>query len=152
MPPTRSDAAPSFSSSLLAWFFVVVWGSGYCHGVVLRTAGIIRFAGSLALLVPLAVGIEGFPLRFGWPLPVAIAYLVIFASILAVNALHTLMRRGEATRVTSLLYLPPLVAVGLKWPLFSVRPSALTGLGIAITCGGVALCAHDRPARRVIAP
>jgi drug/metabolite transporter (DMT)-like permease len=120
----------------------------YCHGVDLRTAGIIQFASSLALLVPLAVGVEGFPLRFGWPLPVAIAYLVIFASILAVNALHTLMRRGEATRVTSLLYLPPIVAVGLEWLLFSVRPSALTAVGIAITCAGVALCAHQRPAQQ----
>ena len=64
----------------------------------------------------------------------AIAFLVIFASILAVNALHTLMRRGEATRVTSLLYLTPIIAVALEWVMFDVRPTLLTTLGIAVTC------------------
>ena len=44
---------------------------------------------------------------WSWPLLASIAFLVVFASIFAVNALHTLMRRGEATRVTSLLYLVP---------------------------------------------
>jgi len=112
----------------------------FCDGVDLRTAGIIQFAASLALVAPLALVVEGFPIRFGWPLPAAVAYLVIFASILAVNALHTLMRRGEATRVTSLMYLTPIVAVALEWLLFGVRPSALTAVGIAITCTGVALC------------
>ena len=71
----------------------------------------------------------------------AIAFLVIFASILAVNALHTLMRRGEATRVTSLLYLTPIIAVALEWLMFDVRPTLLTTLGIAVTCAGVAMVA-----------
>jgi len=43
--------------------------------------------------------------RPAWALAGSIGFLVVFSSILAVNALHTLMRRGEATRVTSLLYL-----------------------------------------------
>ena len=76
----------------------------------------------------------------------AIAFLVIFASILAVNALHTLMRRGEATRVTSLLYLTPIIAVALEWAMFSVRPTLLTTIGIAVTCAGVAMVAW-RPRR-----
>ena len=72
-------------------------------------------------------------------------FLVVLASILAVNALHTLMRRGQATRVTSLLYLTPIIAVALEWPMFGVWPTLLTLLGIAITCAGVALVAW-RPA------
>jgi drug/metabolite transporter (DMT)-like permease len=56
-----------------------------------------------------------------------------------VNALHTLMRRGEATRVTSILYFTPIVAVALEYLMFGVAPSALTWAGIAVTCLGVAL-------------
>lgn len=63
------------------------------------------------------------------------------ASILAVSALHTLMRRGQATRVTSLLYLTPIFAVALELALFGVMPSALSLAGIAVTCCGVALVA-----------
>jgi drug/metabolite transporter (DMT)-like permease len=79
--------------------------------------------------------------RWHWVLAASIAFLVIFASILAVNALHTLMRRGEATRVTSLLYLTPVFAVVLEWAMFSVLPTALTVAGIVVTCAGVAMVA-----------
>jgi drug/metabolite transporter (DMT)-like permease len=58
------------------------------------------------------------------------------------------MRRGEATRVTSLLYLTPIFAVALEWLLFAVTPSALTALGIAIACAGVALVAWRPRAER----
>ena len=79
-----------------------------------------------------------------WRLFAAIGFLVVFASILAVNALHTLMRHGAATRVTSLLYLTPIVAVILEWALFGVVPAALSVFGIVITCAGVALVTWHR--------
>ena len=71
----------------------------------------------------------------------SIVFLVIGASILAVSALHTLMRRGQATRVTSLLYLTPIFAVVLEMAMFGTLPSALSVAGIAVTCCGVALAA-----------
>ncbi|MNC84463.1 hypothetical protein D3C83_00190 [compost metagenome] len=51
------------------------------------------------------------------------------------------MRRGQATRVTSLLYLTPIFAVVLELATFGIMPSALSLAGIAVTCGGVALVA-----------
>ena len=77
----------------------------------------------------------------------AIAFLVIGASILAVSALHTLMRHGEATRVTSLLYLTPIFAVVLEFALFQVVPTMFSIVGIAVTCAGVALVAWKRRQR-----
>ncbi len=49
------------------------------------------------------------------------------------------MRHGEATRVTSLIYLTPIIAVALEYPMFGVAPGLLALAGIAITCAGVAL-------------
>jgi drug/metabolite transporter (DMT)-like permease len=72
---------------------------------------------------------------------------VIGASILAVSALHTLMRHGEATRVTSLLYLTPIFAVVLEFALFQVVPTLFSIVGIAVTCAGVALVAWKRRQR-----
>jgi len=95
----------------------------FCRTVDLRAASVVQFAATAVVMAPLAVVVEGAPFRFGWPLVAALAFLVIFASILAVNALHTLMRRGEATRVTSLLYLTPIFAVALEWVFFSVVPN-----------------------------
>ena len=82
---------------------------------------------------------EGAKVQWSWPLLGAIAFLVIGASILAVNALHTLMRHGEATRVTSMLYLPPIFAVAMEYLVFGVVPTGISLIGIAVTSVGVAL-------------
>lgn len=111
----------------------------FCPTVNLYSAAWIQFAASLALLAPLALAFEGARVQWSWALAGSIAFLVILASIFAVNALHTLMRHGQATKVTSILYLTPIVAVVLEYLLFGVVPSALTLVGIAVTCLGVAL-------------
>src|SRR5882672_9601899 len=97
-----------------------------------------------AVIGPLALAVEGFAVRWSWPLLASIAFLVIFASFLAVSALHILMRHGEATRVTSMMYLPPIFAVVLEAALFHLLPSALTLVGIAVTCIGVAMTVWTR--------
>src|SRR5512139_1041063 len=113
----------------------------FCPAVDLRAASVVQFGASFLALLPLAVAVEGFPVTWAWQLGASILFLVVMASILAVNALHTLMRRGQATRVTSLLYLTPIIAVVLEWIMFDVRPTLLTTLGIGVTCAGVALVA-----------
>ena len=111
----------------------------YCPQVDLRSAAPIQFAVSLVCMAPLAWAVEGFVIHWAWQMVTAIVFLVIGASILAVNALHTLMRRGAATRVTSLFYLTPIIAVGLELLIFGVVPDPLMIVGMVIACLGVAL-------------
>lgn len=111
----------------------------FCPLVDLRSASLIQFLATLAVVVPLACAVDGMAVRWSWHLAAAIAFLVIGASMLAVSALHILMRRDQAGRVASLIYLTPLFAVALEWLLFEVAPSALSIAGIAITCAGVGL-------------
>jgi drug/metabolite transporter (DMT)-like permease len=133
--------------SLAAITSGTLYQRAYCKDVDLRSAAFIQFLVSLLVLAPLAIGIDGFAVRWSWTLLAAIAFLVVFASILAVNALHTLMRRGHATKVTSLFFLTPVVAVLLEWAMFNVIPTALTVIGIVVTCAGVALVTV-RPERK----
>lgn len=111
----------------------------FCPLVDLRVAALVQFVASVLTLAPLAWLVDGFAIVWAWQVFAAIAFLVIGASILAVNALHTLMRRGEATRVTSLVYLTPIIALVLEFVIFQVVPSAVSVAGIAVTCFGVAL-------------
>ena len=111
----------------------------FCRRVDLWSGAFLQFAVSLALLAPLAFAVEGARVQWAWQLFASIAFLVILASILAVNVLHTLMRHGQATRVTSLIYLTPIFAVALEYLMFDVVPTALSVVGIAVTCAGVAL-------------
>jgi len=144
-----AGATAAVLTALTAITIGTLYQRAFCAGIDLRAGSVIQFTATLAIMVPLAIVVEGAPLRFGWPLVAAIAFLVIGASILAVNALHTLMRRGEATRVTSLLYLTPIFAVVLEWLLFSVVPTALTIVGMVVTCIGVALVAMQSRAAGV---
>lgn len=111
----------------------------FCPLVDLRSAAAVQFVATILVLAPLAWAFEDMSIRWSWALVGAILFLVIGASILAVSALHLLMRRGQATRVTSLIYLTPIFAVGLELLMFDVVPSGLSLAGIAVTCLGVAL-------------
>jgi drug/metabolite transporter (DMT)-like permease len=133
--------------SLAAITSGTLYQRAFCTNVDLRSAAFIQFLASLTVLAPLAIGVDGFAVRWNWTLLAAIAFLVVFASILAVNVLHTLMRRGHATKVTSLFFLTPIVAVLLEWAMFNVMPTWLTVAGIVITCAGVALVTV-RPERK----
>ena len=113
----------------------------FCPLVDLRSATFVQFVATVAALAPLAWWVEGFAVDWAWPMLASIAFLVIGASMLAVSALHTLMRRGQATRVTSLLYLTPIFPVVLELAFFGIVPSALSTAGIVVTCLGVALVA-----------
>lgn len=111
----------------------------FCPTVDLRSGALIQFVASFVVLLPLSIAFEGGKVQWSWQLMGAIMFLVIFASILAVNALHTLMRHNEATRVSSMLYLPPIFAVAMEYLAFGVVPSAISFIGIVVTSIGVAL-------------
>lgn len=110
----------------------------------LKAAAVVQFGASLVVLAPLALVVEGFPVIWGWPMALAIVFLVIFASILGVSVLNLLMRQGAATRVASMMYLPPVFAVVLEAAMFGLVPSALALAGIAVTCAGVAMTVWSR--------
>ena len=116
----------------------------FCRHANLWSGAFLQFAISLAVLAPLAVVFEDARVAWSWQLAASVAFLVILASIFGVNALHTLMRHGQATRVTSLLYLTPIFAVVLEYLMFDEVPSALTIAGIAVTCAGVGLVSAKR--------
>ena len=111
----------------------------FSPGSDLRAAAVVQFGATVAVVAPLAVIFEKFKVEHSVELWACIAFLVIFASLLAVSVLHYLMRHGEATRVASMMYLPPVFAVLLELAWFGVVPSALALAGIAVTCAGVAM-------------
>lgn len=103
----------------------------------LWSAAFIQFVASLLLLAPLAIVVESAKVEWAWQLFAAMLFLVVLASILGVSALHILMRHGQATRVSSILYLPPIFAVAAEWLVYRIIPTPLTLVGIVIVCAGV---------------
>jgi drug/metabolite transporter (DMT)-like permease len=66
------------------------------------------------------------------------AYLIVFASILAFTAYVWLIARDPTTRVASYAYVNPLIALLLGWLIAQERPTPLQYAGAALVLAGVA--------------
>ena len=132
--------------ALLAITVGTLFQKRFCPVFDLWTGGVIQFAAAAAFAIPAALLLETprivWTPTFGW----AFAYLVLGNSIVAVSLFNLMIRRGEAARVTSLLYLVPGGAALLAWLLLGETMSGLALLGLLVGAGGVALVlARRRP-------
>ena len=142
----RAQAGTATLASVLAvvWALLCVTGGTlyqrqFCAGSDLRAAICIHFAATALLMLPLGVAVEGFAIAWNEPIALALGYHVVLGSIGAFSILHLLMRHGQATGVTSLLYLTPPVAAIVEWAVYGVAPTLAMWAGMAIACIGVAL-------------
>jgi drug/metabolite transporter (DMT)-like permease len=150
-PRAVAGAAPIASLLAVVWALVCVtagtlYQRQFCAAVDLRAAVCIHFAATALVMLPLAVAVEGFAIEWNEPIARALAFHVVLGSIGAFSILHLLMRHGQATGVTSLLYLTPPVAALCEWLVFGVLPTPLMWAGMAVACLGVAMVARA-PAR-----
>ena len=142
----RAVAGASSVASLLAvaWALVCVtvgtlYQRQFGADTDLRAAVCIHFAATAAVMLPLAVAVEGFAIEWSAPIAAALSYHVVLGSIGAYSILHLLMRHGQATGVTSLLYLTPPVAALCEWLVFGLVPTPLMWAGMVVACVGVAM-------------
>lgn len=116
----------------------------FCPQFDLRTGTAIQFAAAFAVIVPLAVVFEGLEPSLGtvkWT-PEFIGALLwsgLALSIGAIFLLFKLIRRSEATSVTSLLYLTPPTTAIMAWIVFGESLSLAGVVGMLVAVVGVAL-------------
>jgi drug/metabolite transporter (DMT)-like permease len=77
------------------------------------------------------------------------AYLILFASIIAFSAYVRLIGQDPVTRVASYAYVNPLIALLLGGLLAQERPTAMQYVGAALVVAGVA---STIAGKRVAAP
>lgn len=114
----------------------------HCPQFDLRTGTVIQFAASLVVVLPLAVFFEGLGPDFAavqWtPRFIgALLWSVMGLSIGAIFLLFALIRRSDATQVTSLLYLTPPTTAVMAWLMFGEAFNALGIAGMALAVTGV---------------
>ncbi len=114
----------------------------YCPSFDLRTGTVIQFGATVALLLPLAIVLEqlspGLETVQWTPSFIGALLWSVFAlSIGAIFLLFTLLRRHDATVVTSLLYLTPPTTALMAWIMFGEAFTLLGMLGMAVAVIGV---------------
>ncbi|SEP17196.1 DMT family transporter [Aquisalimonas asiatica] len=115
------------------------------------SANIVQCGIGFLVLMPIAWALE--PLRVDWTgeFIIAITYLVVGNSLIAVTLLLAMVRRGLASRVSALFFLVPPVSAVIAWlVLGEVMPLAAWG-GILLAAVGVALISEPgQQARRAL--
>ncbi|WP_370663111.1 DMT family transporter [Massilia antarctica] len=114
----------------------------FCPRFDLRTGTVIQFASTVAVLLPVAMLFEGLDASLSsveWtPRFVGAWMWSVFAlSIGAIFLLFQLIRRSDATQVTSLLYLTPPTTAIMAWLMFGEAFSWLGVAGMVVAVIGV---------------
>lgn len=114
----------------------------YCPQFDLRTGTVIQFAASIVVVLPLAVMLEGLRPDFAtvqWTphFIIALLWSVLALSIGAIFVLFALIRRSDATQVTSLLYLTPPTTAAMAWLMFGEVFNVLGIVGMVLAVTGV---------------
>jgi drug/metabolite transporter (DMT)-like permease len=99
----------------------------------------IQFAVAAAALTVGALVFENRLIVWSADFVVAFLWLTLVLSVGTFNLLVRLIRRGEASRVSSLFYLVPPCTALLGWQMFGETLSILALAGMAVVVAGVAL-------------
>lgn len=103
------------------------------------TANTVQYAAGLATTLPLALLLEDRAITWTLPFGLALVYLVVCNSLIAMTLLLMMIRRGEVSRVSALFFLVPPMAAVIGWLLLDEAMPPLAWVGLALAAAGVAL-------------
>jgi len=138
-----SLGAVTWASSLCAvgGLVSITYGTLYqkrhCAHVDMRTNSALQFIAAFVVTAPLAVILESLEVRWTVPFAIALGWMVFGLSLGAVFLLFSLIRRGAATAVASLIYLCPPVTAILAWMVFGEVYTVWAAAGMVVTATGV---------------
>ncbi len=99
--------------------------------------GIVQYVVGFAVLMPAAYFAETMTVDWQPELFISLAYLVIANSIISISLYIALLQRGDATRISALLYLVPPLAMLLAWAILGESVTLIAFLGFALSALGV---------------
>ena len=108
-----------------------------------RSASAVQMLAALVISAPIAF-FEPEAMDWHPNLVAAMAWSVGILTLGGSSLLYLLIQRGEATAVTSLLYLVPPCTAVMAWLLFGEAFTPLMTLGMALTVAGVAIVVRER--------
>lgn len=108
---------------------------GYAHHPL--TSNAVQYTVGVVCTLPLAMFFEPMNINVTVPFLLALTYLVICNSILAISILLMMIRRGEATKVSALFFLVPPVSAFIAWLVLHERMTPMAWFGMAVAASGV---------------
>lgn len=111
----------------------------FCPDFDLRAGSMIQFSISTVLCLIVALLFETRQIVWNAPVIGALLWGILPTSIGAISLLFILIRKGAATKVTSLLYLTPPTTALMAWVLFDEPLTLMMLAGLMLTMTAVIL-------------
>ena len=125
--------------ALLSITLGTLYQKKFCASFDLRAGSLIQFAVAAVLTAITVALFETGKMVWNWQVITALIWAIALLSIGSVSLLFLLIRKGTATRVTSLLYLTPPTTAVMAWLGFDEPLTMLMIFGILLTMAGVLL-------------
>ena len=131
-------------AALFAITFGTLYQKKYCPQFDLRAGSMIQFSISTVLCLVVALLFETREVVWNASVIGALLWGILPTSIGAISLLFILIRKGAATKVTSLLYLTPPTTALMAWFLFDEPLSLITLAGLGLTMTAVILVNYQQ--------
>ena len=126
-------------AALLSITFGTIYQKKYCPVFDLRAGSSIQFGVSAVLSFLCMFFFETGAMVWNAPVIGALLWAIFPISIGSISLLFMMIRKGAATKVTSLLYLTPPTTALMAWLLFDEPFTVLMAAGLGLTMTGVVL-------------
>ena len=126
-------------AALLGMTAGTLYQKRFCAAMDIRSGGVVQFVAAGAAMLAIAFAVETREVAWTPEFAVALFWLVFVMSLGAIALLYTLIRQGEAYRVSTLFYLVPPSTALIAYALFGETLGPLALLGMAVAAIGVAL-------------
>ncbi len=103
------------------------------------TTNLIGYAAGLIGILPFMFWLETPEINWTWNFAAALAYLVIGNSLIAVGLLLAMIRAGQVSKVSTLLFLVPPLAALMAWFVLDEIMPPIAWLGLVMAGAGVFL-------------
>lgn len=110
----------------------------------LRSGQVVQFAAALAVTLPFALIFESGQISWNAASIGAMLWSIFVLTGIGISLMFWMLRHGQATAVTSTMYLVPSVTALLAWAMFGEQLSAMAIAGMAVSLIGVYLVVRQR--------
>ncbi|MEH6629342.1 MAG: DMT family transporter [Halopseudomonas aestusnigri] len=124
-----------------------IYQKRFCGEMDLRTGAVIQYTAAAIPTGILAYFTETMIINWTGEMIFAMAWLVVVLSVGAISLLYILIRKGAASKVSSLFFLVPPTASLMAWYLYDETFHSTALIGMVMTVLGVALV-NLRPLKR----
>ncbi|MBK6982745.1 MAG: DMT family transporter [Betaproteobacteria bacterium] len=134
--------AIGYASGLLALAGITagtLYQKRHCGAIPMVTGNIVQYGAAGLVTFAIALATETRVVQWTPQFLFALGWLVLVLSLGAIGLLYTMIRHGEASRVSSLFFLTPPVTAVMAYFLFGERLPPVALAGLAVSAAGVAL-------------